>query len=162
MSVTGIAALIAAVSFAVIAFAVVYLAIRATRVLGDAAAVVRQTRAGQEALLARAGATVDRANAQLDAAEAVNASMGELGEGMADLASQVNALAGFGRTMAGAVVGGPVGRAAALAYGVRHAVSLRRGGPKDAVPGRVVGGIEAGSPGVGRRGSAGRGTELSR
>jgi uncharacterized protein YoxC len=157
MSLTGIAALIAAVSVAVIACAIVYLAIRATRVLGDAAAVVRQTRAGQEALLARASATVDRANAQLDAAEAVNASMGELGEGMADLASQVNAVAGFGRTMAGAVVGGPVGRAAALAYGVRHAVSLRRAGPKNAVSGRVVGGIEGGS---GQ--SAGRGTELSR
>jgi uncharacterized protein YoxC len=164
VSVTGIAALIAAVSFAVIAFAIAYLAIRATRVLGDAAAVVRQTRAGQEALLARASAAVDRANAQLDAAEPVNASMDELGQGMADLASQVNALAGFGRTMAGAVVGGPVGKAAALAYGVRHAVSLRRGGPKNAVPGKVVGGIEGGDglPGAAGRGAAGRGTELSR
>jgi uncharacterized protein YoxC len=154
---TGIAALIAAVSFAVIAFAVAYLAIRATRVLGDAAAVIRQTRAGQEALLARASATVDRANAQLDAAEAVNTSMDELGKGMADLASQVNALAGFGRTMAGVVVGGPVGKAAALAYGVRHAVSLRRNGPRNAVPGKIVGGIEGG----GSRRAAGRGGEVS-
>ena len=157
MSVTGIAALIAAVSFAVIAFAIAYLTIRATRVLGDAAAVIRQTRAGQEALLARASAAVDRANAQLDATEAVNASMDELGKGMADLASQANALAGFGRTVAGAVVGGPVGKAAALAYGVRHAVSLRRGGPRNAVPGKVVGGVEEGS-----RRAAGRGKELSR
>jgi uncharacterized protein YoxC len=160
--VTGIAALIAAVSFAVIAFAIAYLAIRATRVLGAAAAVIRQARDGQEALLARASAAVDRANAQLDAAEAVNASMDELGKGMADLASQVNALAGFGRTVAGAVVTGPVGKAAALAYGVRHAVSLRRGGPRNAVPGKVVGGVEGGSPGVAGRGAAGRGKELSR
>jgi len=31
-----------------------------------------------------------------------------------------------------------VGRVGALAYGVRHAVSLRRGGPKNPLPGRVV------------------------
>jgi hypothetical protein len=83
--------------------------------------------------------------------------MDELGKGMADLAGQVNALAGFGRTVAGAVVGGPVGKAAALAYGVRHAVSLRRGGPRNAVPGKVVGGV-----GEGSRRAAGRGKELSR
>lgn len=137
MTVTGIAALIAAASFAVIALAVAYVAIRLTRVLSDAATLVRETRAGQEAVLARANAAVDRASAQLDASEAVAKSMDELGAGMADLAGQVTALAGFGRTMAGAVVGGPLGRAAALAYGVRHAVALRRA-ERTAVPGSVV------------------------
>jgi uncharacterized protein YoxC len=134
----GIAALIAAVSFAVIAASVAYLTIRATKVLGDAGTVIRETRAGQQAVVARANATVDRANSQLDAAEAVNASMDELGVGMADLAGQVNALAGFGRTMAGAVVTGPVGKAAALAYGIRHAVVKRRGAPRNPVAGKVV------------------------
>ncbi|HTU74591.1 MAG TPA: hypothetical protein VMG38_13835 [Trebonia sp.] len=138
MSAIGIAALIAAVSFAVIAASVAYLTIRATRVLGDAGTVIRETRAGQEALLARANAAVDRANAQLDAAEAVNASMDSLGTGMAELAGQVNALAGFGRTVAGSVVTGPVGKAAAFAYGIRHAVGKRRGAPRGAVPGKVV------------------------
>ena len=142
MSVTGIAALIAAGSFAVIALSIAYLAIRATKVLGDASTVIRETRAGQEALLARASAAVDRANSQLDRAESVNASMDELGAGMADLAGQVNALAGFGRTMAGAVVSGPVGKAAAFAYGVRHAVGKRRGGPRSAIAGKVVGSKE--------------------
>jgi hypothetical protein len=135
VSATGIAALIAAGSFAVLALTGVYLATRVTRVLGDAATLVRETRAGQEALLARANAAVDRANDQLDRAAVVNASMDELGAGMADLAGQATALAAFGKTMAGAVVGGPVGKAAALAYGVRHAVGLRRGGPKSAVAG---------------------------
>jgi hypothetical protein len=41
---------------------------------------------------------------------------------------------------------GPVGRMGALAYGVRHAVSLRRGGPRNALPGRVVGRTELGGP----------------
>ena len=138
MSATGIAALIAAGSFAVIAVTGVYLAVRVSRVVSDAATVVRETRAGQNALLARANAAVDRANAQLDHVEVVNASMDELGEGMADLAGQVSALAGFGRTMAGAVVGGPVGKAAAVAYGVRHAVGLRRSRQRS-VPGMVMG-----------------------
>ena len=65
---------------------------------------------------------MDRAGRQLDRTESVAASMDELDAGMAELAGQVTALAGLGRTIAG----GPVGRVGALAYGVRHAVSLRR------------------------------------
>jgi uncharacterized protein YoxC len=137
MSLTGVAALIAAVSFAVLACAGVYLAVRVTRLLGDAATLVRETRADQQALLARANAAVDRASAQLDRTEVVSASMDELGTGMTELAGQVSALAAFGRTLAGTVVGGPVGRAAAVAYGVRHAVGLRRAGRR-ALPGQVV------------------------
>ena len=53
--------------------------------------------------------------------------MADLGDSMTELAGQASALAGIGRSVAGAVVGGPVGRAAAVAYGVRHAVGLRRG-----------------------------------
>lgn len=138
MSLTGVAALIAAVSFAVLACAGVYLAVRATRVLGDAATLVRETRAGQQALLTRANATVDRASAQLDRTEVVSASMDELGAGMTELAGQVSALAAFGRTLAGTVIGGPVGRSAAVAYGVRHAVGLRRAARRRALPGEVV------------------------
>ena len=71
-----------------------------------------------------AQAAVDRAGRQLDRADSVTASMDELGTGMAELAGQVTALAGLGR----AIASGPVGRVGALAYGVRHAVSLRRDG----------------------------------
>ncbi|HWG02763.1 MAG TPA: DUF948 domain-containing protein [Trebonia sp.] len=138
MSLTGIAALIAAVSFAVLALTAVYVAVRLTGVLGAATALVRDTRTGQETLLARAHAAVDRASAHLDRTEAVSASMDELGTGMEELAGQVNALAGFGKTMAGAVVTGPVGKAAAVAYGVRHAVGLRRGSRHRTLPGEVV------------------------
>ena len=144
MSLTGVAALIAAVSFAVLACAGVYLAIRFTRVLGDAATLVRDTRADQEALFTRANAAVDRASAQLERTEAATAAVADLGDSMTELAGQASALAGIGKTVAGAVVGGPIGRAAAVAYGVRHAVGLRRGtvAKPGALPGRVVNGAE--------------------
>jgi uncharacterized protein YoxC len=127
MSLTAVAALIAAVSFAMIACAAVYLALRFTKVLGDAATLIRETRADQHALFARANAAVDRANTQLDSTEAATAAVADLGASMTELAGHASALAGIGRSVAGAVVGGPVGRAAAVAYGVRHAVGLRRG-----------------------------------
>jgi len=133
MNLTSVAALIAAMSFAVLACAGVYLAVRLTRVLGDAATLVRETRADQQALFARANAAVDRAHAQLDRTEGVSASMDELGDSVTELTGQLSALAGLGRALAA----GPVGRAAAVAYGVRHAVVLRRGARR-ALPGQVV------------------------
>lgn len=154
MSVSGIAALIGAVSFAVLAVAASYTAIRLTRLLADASALVRESRAGQEELLGRANATVDRATdlldkttRQLNSTEAVSASMEELGAGVSELAGQVSALAGLSRTMAGTLIGGPAGKAAAVVYGVRHAIGLRRGGKRRplVVPGdriEVVDGAE--------------------
>ena len=150
MSLTGVAALIAALSFAVLAGAGVYLAVRLTRVLGDAATLVRETRADQQALFSRANAAVDRATAQLDRTEAATTAVADLGDSMTELAGQAGALAGIGRSVAGAVVGGPVGRAAAVAYGVRHAVGLRRGtaARPGALPGQVMNG--AGLPAAAR------------
>lgn len=140
MSLTGVAALIAAASFAVLACAGVYLAIRFTKVLADAATLVRETRASQQALFTRASAAVDRASAQLDRTEAATAAVADLGESMTELAGQASALAGIGKTVAGAVVGGPVGKAAALASGIRYAVGLRRAAAARpaALPGEVV------------------------
>ena len=144
MSLTGVAALIAAVSFAVLACAGVYLAVRCTKVLGDAATLVRETRADQQALFARASAAVDRATVQLDRTEAATAAVADLGDSMTELAGQASALAGIGKTVAGAVVGGPVGKAAAVASGIRYAVNLRRGTANrpGALPGEVVRGAE--------------------
>ena len=144
MTLTGVAALVAAVSFAVLACAGVYLAVRFTKVLADAATLVRETRADQQALFARANAAVDRASAQLDSTEAATAAVADLGDSMAELAGQASALAGIGKSVAGVVVGGPLGRAAAVAYGVRHAVGLRRGTATraGALPGEIVTGAE--------------------
>lgn len=144
MNLTGVAAVIAAASFAVLACAGVYLAIRFTKVLGDAATLVRETRADQQALFVRANAAVDRATAQLDRTEAATAAVADLGDSMTELAGQASALAGIGKTVAGAVVGGPVGKAAAVASGIRYAVGLRRGTASrpGALPGEVVTGAE--------------------
>jgi hypothetical protein len=140
MTLTGVAALIAAVSFAVLACAAAYLALRFTRLLADAATLVRETRDGQQALFARANAAVDRASAQLDRTEAATAAVADLGDQMTELAGQASALAGIGRGVAGAVIGGPIGKAAAVAYGIRHAVGLRRGSiaKSAALPGEVL------------------------
>src|ERR1700753_4280915 len=107
MSLTGIAALIAAVSFAVLAGAAVYLAVRFTRVLGDAATLVRETRADQQALFARANAAVDRASAQLDSTEAATAAVADLGDSMTELAGQASALAGIGKSVGGVTSAAP-------------------------------------------------------
>ena len=135
---TGIAALIAAVSFAVLVLTVVIVAIRLSGLFGAAATLIKETRDGQESLLARANAAVDRTNATLDRTETVTVSMDKLGAGMNELSDQVNALSAFGKTMAGAVVSGPAGKAAAVAYGFRHAVGLRTGGSRRTLRGEVV------------------------
>jgi hypothetical protein len=133
-----LAALIAAVFWALLVCAGVFVLFRLGRLLSESSKLVADVRERGDVLLRRAEAAVDgaqaavdRAGRQLDATESV---MDELGTGMAELAGQVTALAGLGRAM----TSGPVGRAAALAYGIRHAVSLRRMGPTSTVPGRVL------------------------
>ena len=138
-----LAALIAAVAWALLVCVGVFVLFRLGRLLSQSSKLVADVRERGDVLLQRAQAAVDgaqaavdRAGRQLDRTESVTASMDELGAGMTELAGQVSALAGLGRT----ITAGPVGRAAALAYGVRHAVTLRRADHKDrrAVPGRVL------------------------
>jgi hypothetical protein len=133
------AALIAAISFAVLTVAGVFALLRLSRALGDARALVTEFRGRGDELFARAGAAVDRANQQLDRTDAVTASMDELGAdapaaraalgatakhdaGMAELAGQVQTVAGIGRALGAS----PAGKLAAFAYGVRHAIGIRR------------------------------------
>ncbi len=140
MNAAELAALIAAVFWALLVCVGVFVLFRLGRLLSESSKLVADVRDRGDVLLQRAQqavdgaqAAVDRAGRQLDRSESVTASMDELGAGMTELADQVSALAGLGR----AIAGGPVGRVGALAYGVRHAVSLRRT-PKAALPGRVV------------------------
>jgi uncharacterized protein YoxC len=141
MNAAEVAALIAAVFWAVLVSVGVFVLFRLGRLLSESSKLVADLRERGDVLLTRAQAAVDgaqaavdRAGGQLDRTESVAASMDELGAGMAELTGQVTALAGLGR----AIAGGPVGRVGALAYGVRHAIRLRRGGPRRALPGRVV------------------------
>jgi hypothetical protein len=144
MNAAEAAALIAAVFWALLVSVGVFVLFRLGRLLSESSMLVADVRERSDTLLQRAQtavdgaqAAVDRANTQLDRTESVTASMKELDAGMAELAGQVTALAGLGRALAG----GPVGRIGALAYGVRHAVGLRRGESQAArrtVPGRLV------------------------
>ena len=141
LNVAELAALIAAVFWALLVCAGVFVLFRLGRFLSESSRLVADVREHGDALLARAQtavdgaqAAVDRAGRQLDRTESVTASMDELGAGMNELTGQVTALAGLGRTIAN----GPVGRAGAVVYGIRHAVSLRRSGSRRALPGRVV------------------------
>ena len=148
MNAAEAAALIAAVFWALLVSVGVFVLFRLGRLLAESSRLVADLRERSDVLLQRAQgavdgaqAAVDRAGRQLDQAESVTASMDELGAGMAELAGQVTALAGLGR----AIAGGPVGRVGALAYGVRHAISVRRAEPQGrrgittrALPGRVV------------------------
>jgi hypothetical protein len=144
MNAAEAAALIAAVFWALLVSVGVFVLFRLGRLLGESSRLVADLRERGDVLLQRAQAAadgaqaaVDRAGRQLDRTESVTASMDDLGTGMAELAGQVTALAGLGR----AIADGPVGRMGALAYGVRHAVSLRRTGRRTgprALSGRVV------------------------
>ncbi len=140
MNMAELAALIAAVFWALLVCVGAVVLMRLGRLLSESTRLVADLRERGDVLLQRAQAAVDgaqaaadRASRQLDQTESVTVSMDELGAGMAELAGQVTALAGLGRTIAG----GPVGRTAALAYGVRHAVGLRRAARRT-LPGRVV------------------------
>jgi hypothetical protein len=142
MNAAEAAALIAAVFWALLVSVGVFVLFRLGRLLKESTKLVAEVRDQSDTLLRRAHravdgaqAAVDRASTQLDRTESVTASMDELGAGMTELAGQVTALAGLGRALAD----GPVGRMGALAYGVRHAVSLRRAGAAQrTLPGRVV------------------------
>jgi Bacterial protein of unknown function (DUF948) len=135
-----VAALIAAVFWALLVCVGIFVLVRLGRLLSESSLLVADLRERSDVLLQRAQtavdgaqAAVDRAGQQLDRTETVTASMDELQAGMTELAGQVTALAGVGH----AIAAGPVGRAGALAYGVRHAVNLRRTGRRT-VPGRVM------------------------
>ena len=147
MNAADLAALIAAVFWALLVCVGVFVLFRLGRLLSESSRLVADVRERGDVLLQRAQtavdgaqAAVDRAGRQLDRTESVTDSMDELGAGMTELAGQVTALAGLGQ----AIAGGPVGRVAALAYGVRHAVSLRRT-TRRTLPGRVVKGDELAS-----------------
>ena len=162
MNAMELAALIAATFWALLVCVGVFVLFRMGRLLSESTRLVADVRERGDLLLRRAQAAVDgaqaavdRAGNQLDRTESVTASMDELGAGMTELAGRVTALAGFGR----AIAGGPVGRAAALAYGVRRAVGLRRAARRT-VPGSVLerGELAASGPRSGTRSGMQSGT----
>jgi uncharacterized protein YoxC len=135
MTAGQLAALIAAVSFAVLACAGVVALIRLSRLLGVAADAAVSYRERADTLLEQAQGVVDRAHEQLTRTGAITASVDEVTTNMAELSGHVSALTGLAHGLAQALYA-PVTGLSALAYGVRHAVALRR--PESASPSSPV------------------------
>ena len=125
MSAGQLAALIAAVSFAVLAAVSVVVLIKLGRVLSTAKRLMIDYSGRADLLLDRAQAAVDRTNEQLARTDSITAGMDQVTANMAELSGHVVALTGLARTMS-AAVSAPVTGLAALAHGVRRAVIVRR------------------------------------
>lgn len=125
MSAGQLAALIAAVSFAVLAGVSVVVLIKLGRVLSTAKQLMIGYSERADLLLDRAQAAVDRTNEQLARTDSITAGMDQVTASMAELSGHVSALTGLARGMS-AAVSMPLTGVAALLHGVRRAVIVRR------------------------------------
>ena len=143
MNTAQLAALIAAVFFAAGVCVAAYALIKLARLLTEATRALGRAREQTDLVIRQAQAAIDRTNEQLDRTDAITANMNEVSANVAELTEHVSALAGLGRALAA----GPVGKVAAVTYGVRHAVGMRRGG------GVATGGVRSARlcPRLGRR-----------
>ena len=117
-----LAALIAAAFFAAGVCVAAYVLLKLAGLLTAATGYLTGMRQQADAVIEQARAAIDRTNEQLDRTDAITSNMTEVSASVAELTEHVSALAGLGRALAT----GPVGKASAVAYGVRHAVDLRR------------------------------------
>lgn len=131
MAIGQVAALIAAVAFALLACVGVYVLLRLVRLISEAAGLVSEFRTRTDLLLERANHAVDRARDQLARTDAITANMDEVSSNMAELTGDISMLTGAVR----ALLSGPAGKLAAFTFGVRRAVGLRRADRRPGVDG---------------------------
>jgi uncharacterized protein YoxC len=143
MNAGQLAALIAAGFFALGVCVAVFALVKLARLTTEATRYLSGMRERTDALIEQTQAAVDRTNAELDRAEVITAHMDQVTANVAELTGHVNALANVAR----AVAAGPVGKAGALAFGVRRAVALRRHGDV-ATPARQIAPPPDGRPGI--------------
>jgi uncharacterized protein YoxC len=124
MNAGQLAALIAAGFFALGVCVGVFVLFKLGRLTTEATRYLSGMRERTDTLIEQAHAAIDRTNAELDRTEIITANMDEVTANVAELTGHVNALANVAR----AVAAGPVGKAGAVAFGVRRAVTLRRQG----------------------------------
>jgi uncharacterized protein YoxC len=125
MSAGQLAALIAAVFFAVGMCAVVFVLLRLAGLISHANRMMTDYGDRAATLIERAQAAVDRTNEQLERTDSITASMDEVTTNMADLTGHVSALAGLAHGIS-AGFGTPLLRVSAFVFGVRRAMWLRR------------------------------------
>lgn len=134
MNAGQLAALIAAVFFALGVCVGVYVLIKLARLISVAGTVLTGYQDATDNLLRRAQAAVDRADEQLGRTHALSESVEAVSASMTDLSEQVSAVAGSARLIANGI-GTPVLRLAAAGYGVRRAIAVRRAGQAKGLPG---------------------------
>jgi uncharacterized protein YoxC len=119
-----VAALIAAVAFALLSCVGVYVLLRLARLISEAAGLISEVRSRSDELLVQASEAVDRAHEQLARTDAIGANLDVINNNLAELTGDISVMTGAVRS----IFTGPAGRIAAFAFGVRRAVGLRRGG----------------------------------
>jgi uncharacterized protein YoxC len=135
MNAGQLAALIAAVFFAVGVCVGVYVLFRLARLISVATTVVTGYQLSAEELLRRSHEIVDRADEQLARTGALADSVEQVTASMTDLSEQVSAVAGTARLIA-VGLGTPVLRLAAFGHGIRGAIAMRRSRHGTALTGR--------------------------
>lgn len=125
MTAAQAAALIAAIAFAVLAAAGVYTLIRLSRLIAQASRAVSDWRTRSDVVLGRASSAAEQAHEQLARTAEITAEMHAVSTNLAKLTADMSTLTRAARTL----VGGPLGGLAGLAFGLRHAISLRRANP---------------------------------
>ncbi len=121
-----LAAMIAAVSFAVLVCAAVFVLLRLSRLISAGARLAADYSHRTDLVLDRAQAAIDASTEQLARTDSITASMDEVTANMAELSEHVSAMARLARGIS-AGFGTPLMRGAAAVYGVRRAVALRHG-----------------------------------
>jgi uncharacterized protein YoxC len=125
MTAGQLAALIAAISVAVLAGTGVVVLVKLARLTSALTRLVTNYSGRADELLDRAQAAVDRTNEQLARTDSITASMDQVTANMAELSGHVSALTGLAR-MLSATAAAPLTGLSALAYGVRRAMLLRQ------------------------------------
>jgi hypothetical protein len=125
MNAGQLAALIAAVFFAVLVCAAVYVLIRLARLASAVTGLVGEYRERTDRLLADAQAAVNRTTEQLARTDAITTSMDQVTSNMAELSGHVAALTGLARGLSEAATV-PLHGVAAFAFGLRRALAVRR------------------------------------
>jgi uncharacterized protein YoxC len=124
MNAGQLAALIAAVFFAGGMCIAGYALLKLARLANEATKYVSGMHERIDVVIDQAHAAIDRTNEQLDRTDAITSNMNEVTANVAKLTEHVSALGALARALAA----GPVGKAAAVSYGVRRAVGMRRPG----------------------------------
>jgi uncharacterized protein YoxC len=125
MTAGQLAALIAAVSVAVLAGTGVVVLIKLSRLMSAVTRLVTDYSGRADQLLERAQAAVERTNEQLARTDSITASMDQVTANMAELSGHVSALTGLAR-MLSAAAAAPLTGLSAFAYGVRRAMLMRQ------------------------------------